>query len=197
MKLWLKKIFVVLISIITLGLYVPVIDLEADNDSNNNQEAEQKKQQEANTVEILIDESPSLFERQLDPIAVLAEQARSQTMTKLGTRITEQINQDLLTQILPGIEEVIEMVLSNSGQDQTPHVEIIEDSSYGYGEKIFDLYDVRNNQTIAKFHVRRDNRPQDGYWFNFHYHVPVDNYETHHTIGEIYWSKNTPPKWMS
>lgn len=77
------------------------------------------------------------------------------------------------------------------------YIEIVENTNPGYGEKIFDLYDMRDGKALAKFHVRRENRPLDGYWFNFHYHEQLDNYETHHTIGEVYWSKNTPPKWMS
>ncbi|MED4798110.1 YpjP family protein, partial [Priestia megaterium] len=50
---------------------------------------------------------------------------------------------------------------------------------------------------LIRFHVRRENPPKDGYWFNFHYHAAADNFQKHYDLGKIYWNRNMPPKWFS
>lgn len=203
MAIWLKRLFVVLVTIMTLGFYVPPIDLEPSNDSNAKEVGSEKKQ-EVDLVDILYDETSSFATysdthtiTKEEQIALITDQAKVQTLEKLGPRIAGKIDRNFSTEILPSIEETIENVLSDLDQADVKYIEIVENTNPGYGEKIFDLYDMRDGKALAKFHVRRENRPLDGYWFNFHYHEQLDNYETHHTIGEVYWSKNTPPKWMS
>src|SRR5699024_12744030 len=90
--------------------------------------------------------------------------------------------------ILPEIENVITHMLTDM-EDEAPYIGITEKPSTGYGERIFNIYDYRTQRDIARFDVRRDNRPQDGYWFNFHYHLGDDNFEKHYEIGEIYRSE--------
>src|SRR5690625_2926285 len=99
--------------------------------------------------------------------------------------------------ILPTMEEALQHILTDIGEEDATYIGITEQLSTGYGEKIFHVYDYRTKNDIARFHVRRDNRPLEGYWFNFHYHLYDDNFEKHYEIGEIYWDKNIPPKWMS
>ncbi|WP_347862150.1 YpjP family protein [Salimicrobium sp. PL1-032A] len=101
---------------------------------------------------------------------------------------------EVIEEIFPQIEAVIESFVDDGN---VPMYEITEDPSAGYGERIFNLIHGETEEELARFHVRRDLRPGEGYWFNFHYHVKEDGYETHHPLGEIYWDKNTPPKWMS
>lgn len=203
MKLWLKRIFVIFVSIVTLGLYIPPMQLHPDAESSNsNKEFEPSNQEphrEAMTVvfEASEETKPLTSSAPLDPIDLLVEQAKAQAITKLGPRIVDRIEDDFTTSILPGIETVLETVFADMSEEELAYLSISEEQTAGYGEKIFDVYDRQTGQDLMRFHVRRDNRPQEGYWFNFHYHMKQDNYETHYTIGEIYWSKNTPPKWMA
>ncbi|KGP71940.1 YpjP family protein [Pontibacillus yanchengensis] len=209
MKLWMRKVSVILITIVTLGMYNPVhlLDTEAAEkhkvDSSNegvNEDRlttnEEDKPEE--DIEITLHDESSNENNESDYfISAITEQAKEQTVTKLGPKIYDKVEDEFTTQILPGIEQVVEELLVEASKEEVPYYEITELASPGYGEKIFNLYDHKAKQDVAKFHVRRDNRPGEGYWFNFHYHLSQDNFEQHHPIGEIYWDKNTPPKWMA
>ncbi|GAE94956.1 hypothetical protein JCM21714_4157 [Gracilibacillus boraciitolerans JCM 21714] len=60
------------------------------------------------------------------------------------------------------------------------------------------MHNIKEKQDVARFHVNRVRKPQDGYYFQFHYHLPNDQYEEHLPLADIYWGgKDTPPKWMS
>ena len=85
--------------------------------------------------------------------------------------------------------EVPEEILTN--------IAISEKPSGGLSEKIFHLYDQETKEDLIRFHVRRENPPGDGHWFEFHYHTYQDNFDSHHSMARIYWSQNTPPKWLS
>ncbi|SHG50602.1 YpjP family protein [Ornithinibacillus halophilus] len=197
MKLWMRKIAVALIAILTLGIYTPTY-LIAEEENNevispktNNSENDQI------SSPVLEDEFDSFLDEEQNYTDVITEQAIDYTYTKLGPRIVEKVEDEFTSIILPNIEQAIETILASVDQDKIIHYTITEQPTHGYGERIFNLYDNEAEEEIARFHVRRDNRPQEGYWFNFHYHLSEDNFETHHTIGEIYWDKNTPPKWMA
>ncbi|GGM27615.1 cell division protein FtsK [Paraliobacillus quinghaiensis] len=201
--IWLKRIFVIFISILTFGMYVPPVQITTNAEADSKEVESSKEDSNANQFNVFMqnEQANSLVDTfpvvEPDPVDQLIEQAKMQTVTKMGPKIASQIEEDFTASILPGIEEVIESILDNIGEEKVPYIKISEEQFAGYGEKIFTLYDIRTKQDIARFDVRRDNRPQEGYWFNFHYHVERDNYETHHALGEIYWSKDTPPKWMS
>lgn len=200
-KIWLKKIFVILVSIMTLGMYVPPVQLHTSTEASNKEAESSKANAHEDSVAVDLNQQSidrmDSFSSVTDPIYSLTEQAKVQVVTKMGPKISNRIETDFTSEILPGIEEVIETILQDVDQDEVPYIKISEEQYAGYGEKIFNLYDERTKQDIARFHVRRDNRPQEGYWFNFHYHMERDGYEKHHTIGEVYWSKDTPPKWMA
>ena len=74
---------------------------------------------------------------------------------------------------------------------------ITEYPSGDYAEKMFHLSDKVLGKDLIRFHVRTEKRPLDGYFYNFHYHTAEDGFTVHHSLGDIYWSKNTPPKWLS
>ncbi|WP_284140604.1 MULTISPECIES: YpjP family protein [unclassified Virgibacillus] len=202
MKLWIRKIFVAFVAIVTLGMYVPpaVLNTNADDNkdafaskSNFNETASPVKlvheeQEKSQLSAVLTDTDYHIIE--------LTEKAREQAVAKLGPKIANQVEDEFTTLILPAIENVLTTVLTEN-EAAAPYFAISEQPAKGHGEKIFHVYDVRNEKDIARFHVRRDNRPQEGYWFNFHYHLSKDNFETHHEIGEIYWDKNIPPNWMT
>ncbi|WP_090869034.1 YpjP family protein [Oceanobacillus limi] len=199
MKLWIRKIAVVLIAILTLGIYTPTY-LIADKESN---EVISPSENDGglSTIDSSVEDSTQLDihidSADGDYVDAMTEIARDQTIAKLGPRIIEKVENEFMTQILPNMEEALQTILLEAGEEQLVHYSVTEQLTEGYGEKIFNVYDHLTKKDIARFHVRRDNRPQEGYWFNFHYHVSKDGFENHHTIGEIYWDKNTPPKWMA
>lgn len=201
MQLWLKRLFVTFVSIVTLGLYVPPMQLHTDAEASNKEIEPSDENHNKQSMAVVFDQfdDASIYTSSIeeDPIEQLIEQAKSQSLLKLGPKITKQIEPDFTTDILPGIESVLETVLKDLPEEQLNYLQITEDQIAGYGEKIFDVFNAQTGEDLIRFHVRRDIRPQEGYWFNFHYHVKQDKYESHHTIGEIYWSKDTPPKWMA
>lgn len=205
MKPLMRRIFVVLISLLTLGMYVPPTQIDTD--------AAEKKEITDRTINetSLTSSSGFLTEEELkfddeewdkpltteELIEAMTEQAKTQTLAKMGPRIIEKVDDDMTATILPKIEEVMEDILSSAETEEVPYFEITEEPTAGYGEKIFNIYNRHTDEEIARFHVRRDKRPGDGYWFNFHYHLSKDHFMNHYEIGEVYWEKNTPPKWMS
>ncbi|WP_182201424.1 YpjP family protein [Paraliobacillus salinarum] len=201
MQLWLKRLFVTFVSIVTLGLYVPPMQLHTDAEASNKEIEPSDENHNKQSMAVVFDQfdDASIYTSSIerDPIDQLIEQAKSQSLLKLGPKITKQIEADFTTDILPGIESVLETVLKDLPEEQINYLHITEDQVAGYGEKIFDVFNAQTGEDLIRFHVRRDIRPQEGYWFNFHYHMKQDKYESHHTIGEIYWSKDTPPKWMA
>lgn len=200
MKIWLKKLSVILITIMTLGFYVPPSTLNAEPEESKDSVSSKESIAEDMIASPQIEENNLEFQTYNDSdyfIGVLTEQATEQMVTKLGPRIAEKVEDEFMETILPNLEEVLKTVLTDMGDDMLPYYGITEQPSRGLGEKIFHVYNYQTNKDIARFHVRRDNRPLEGYWFNFHYHLSKDDFEEHHEIGEIYWDKNIPPKWMS
>lgn len=206
MELWMRRISVVLITIMTLGMYIPPTHLEVDAEESN-----ETVSQKAEVTEDVLIEAEEEAETTLSPdeigsneelsndhlINVITEKAKEQTITKLGSKIAKQVEDDFKAEILPKMEEALQLLLIEEGEEELAYYGITEQPAQGSGEKIFNVYNYRTKKDVAKFHVRRDNRPLEGYWFNFHYHVSKDGFEDHHEIGEIYWDKNVPPKWMS
>lgn len=99
--------------------------------------------------------------------------------------------------ILPNIEKAIKEVMDQYDDNDLRYLTITERPTGGHSERIFHIYDGKKQHDVIRFHVRRDHPPKEGYWFNFHYHTYHDKFQKHHTLGAIYWAKNTPPKWMS
>ncbi len=188
MNLWMRKIAVALIAVLTFGLYTPTY-LIADEENNEVVSPKGHDHSEID-VEVVSNED----DEDIDVISTFTEKAKQQSLTKFGPKISEKVEVEFNQIILPKIEQALVTILEN---EDTSYVSITEQPSNGYGERIFNIYNELTKEDIAKFHVRRDNRPLEGYWFNFHYHVKEDNFETHYTLGEIYWDKNTPPKWMA
>lgn len=200
MKPLMRRVFVVLISLLTLGMYVPSTQLDTDA-------AEKKAVSEKATI--ASKENQSEEKMDLDPqlpaqpvtteewMEAITNEAKKQTMAKMGPRIIDKVDEDMTETILPKMEEVMGDILLSADTEAVPYYEITEEPAPGYGEKIFNIYNKKTQEEIARFHVRRDKRPSEGYWFNFHYHLHEDNFTKHHEIGEVYWEKNTPPKWMS
>ncbi|MFA9555760.1 YpjP family protein [Evansella sp. AB-rgal1] len=213
MKLWFKKISVILITFMTLGVFIPPTYLDAHGDNKEYSSNSNSNIGEQDLSSYTEDNFTSNLEEELDfsnsyvgseeydtseyYIDFLTDLAKEQMVTKLGPKIITQVEEDLINNIMPNMEDVVKSILAEAGEEDIQNFSISEQPARGYGEKIFNIYNQKTNKEVARFDVRRDIRPKDGYWFNFHYHLSDDDFETHHELGEVYWDKNTPPKWMS
>jgi hypothetical protein len=127
----------------------------------------------------------------------LIKQAEEQSYQKFGAKIKPVIENEFREVIMPNIETALDQTASQFPEEDLKNLAITEQPGKGHSEKIFNIKNSVTGKDILRFHVRRDNPPQAGYWFNFHYHTYHDGFQSHHELGAIYWDKNTPPKWMS
>jgi hypothetical protein len=196
MNKWLRKPLFVLISILTFGLVTPTQLMNSVNAQNF---------KDIDTFEATADRSitrqnefyeESEFNREAF-MEQLIKQAEIQSYQKFGSKIKPVIEDEFREVILPNIELAIAQTADQIPEEDLKNLTISEQPGSGLSEKIFNIKSRLTGKDILRFHVRRDNPPQAGYWFNFHYHTIYDDYQSHHELGSIYWAKNTPPKWMS
>lgn len=180
-------------------MYTPttLLEIDAEENKNNFSSKTDVDQAEHEIGEDTLQTYETVIEEEPDYLSSLQEQARIQSLLKFGPRIREQVEDEFTAVILPKMEEILEELATEAGDDAVRYYGITEEPAKGYGERIFNVTDYRTGSDVVRFHVRRDNRPLEGHFFNFHYHVSKDSFKEHHTIGEIYWDKNTPPKWMA
>ena len=193
MNKWIRKSFVVMVSILTFGLVTPtqlMNNVSAEKPSNQATTATGSFVNTTSIAEI------SDFDRE-SFMNELLKQAESQSYQKFGAKIKPVIENEFRTIILPNIEKAIAETAADYPEEDLKNLSITEQPSGGHAEKIFHIKDSISNKDILRFHVRRDNPPQAGYWFNFHYHTYHDDFQSHHQLGSIFWAKDTPPKWMS
>ncbi|MBT2690281.1 YpjP family protein [Bacillus sp. ISL-47] len=195
MPKWLRKSFVVLITILTFGMVTPSQALLYENTN-------QLKASKASDVENTDGsaDSPAEDEQFIDKevfIRQMVKEAELQSYEKFGTKIGPVIEDEFNEVILPNIEKAIQDVTVQFPEESMAHLMVTETPGGGFSEKIFHIANSQTNEDVIRFHVRRDHPPQQGYWFNFHYHTHHDNFQAHHELGAIYWDKNTPPKWLS
>ncbi|WP_017755351.1 YpjP family protein [Calidifontibacillus oryziterrae] len=212
MKLWMSKLFVVCVTILTFGMVVPQLPIELNKDVKDNSgltdqsdrilvEDGLSEDEQDTTVEdswgvraSLIDDYDQLISSFTAYSIVQAEQL---SMMKFGKTIAPAIGDEFKEVILPKIEDAIASLTQQLDEQNVRDLEISEKPAGGLGEKIFHVYERKTGKDLIRFHVRRDHPPQQGYWFNFHYHTYADNFHNHHDMGSIYWDKNTPPYWMN
>lgn len=201
MPKWLRKSFVVLVSILTLGMVTPSPDFLYDN--ANAQKQPKRDTYESDSAEKLDETTAeeSNFEEASSVkdvfIQNMVKEAEEQSYRKFGPRIKPVIEDEFKELILPNIEKAIATVAAQYPNEELSRLEVTEVPGGGTSEKIFHIMDSRTKTDLIRFHVRRDHPPLEGYWFNFHYHTHHDNFQAHHHLGSIYWDKNTPPKWKS
>lgn len=212
MKLWMNKLFVVLVTIFTFGTVVPQLPVDIDKNVKENsdvpdqndrllvvndiEEIEYKKESDNSwpSLALSIDNHPDLISTFT---AYSMAQAEQQSMMKFGSTIGNVIGDEFKQVVLPKIEEAIAQLTERLPEDDLRQLVITENPANGLGEKIFHVYHSDTGKDLIRFHVRRDHPPKEGYWFNFHYHTAEDEFLTHYEMGSIYWDKNTPPHWMS
>ncbi len=201
MQRWIRKALLVTFSIVTLGMVAPPPALTMQEIKSN----EPTKRDVINHSSVTNDHFS--FEKETIEESILnvkssfihyaLEKAETQSIEKFGSKIAPIIESEFYHDILPQIEAVISHVAEDYPEEALHSLEVTEKPSGGTSEKIFHIYDKTTGKDIIRFHVRRDQPPHEGYWFNFHYHTHHDNFQSHHQLGDIYWSKNTPPQWLS
>ncbi|RSD26297.1 YpjP family protein [Mesobacillus subterraneus] len=194
MPAWLRKSLVVMISIFTFGMVSPAQANVLLNTTNTDRTERSSSAETAfiDTYEAPVDEE---VEREKFVYRTMME-AEQQSFQKFGAKIGPVIEDEFRQSILPNIEKAIEMVAAQYPGEQLNSLRITEMPSGGESEKIFHIIG-EDGKDIIRFHVRRDQPPKEGFWFNFHYHTYHDNFQTHYELGTIFWAKNTPPKWRS
>ena len=199
MSNWLKKTLVVLISILSFGLISPPQGLlldKAEAETPRDQELSQDLSTFLSEPNLLSEDSDS-YSGQNNRVKQLIEQAQDQAFIKFGERIKPIIEDEFREVILPKIEIAISEMAAQFPEDEWIHFTISEYPGKGKSEKIFHVINQKTGEDVIRFHVRRDQPPHQGYWFNFHYHTYHDQFHTHYDLGSIYWAKDTPPNWMS
>ncbi|WP_010285992.1 YpjP family protein [Kurthia massiliensis] len=201
MKKWFQKAMVSAVAVVTLGLVSPSHAFwEGIFEGHTNS----KTQMEGNTSEPTTLVAYASEQRTIEQIDQIDEQpidlteiARQQAYAKFGAKIGPKIQEDFDTLIFPKMQEAIDMTVARLNDEDLSNLAITENPSGNYSEKIFNVYNRNTHEDIIRFHVRTENRPMDGFYYNFHYHTYDDGFVTHYDLGDIYWSKNTPPKWLS
>lgn len=196
MPKWLRKSIVVMVTILTFGMVTPsqaawLEELGQDSSLKRDIVEAESQNDDHSLEDIATIQSREQF---LDDILL---QAENYSYQKFGTKIKPVIEDEFKEVILPEIEKVIADVTLQFPEGKLQYLNISEFPSGGISERIFHIQNQLTGEDIIRFHVRRDNPPQQGYWFNFHYHTYLDEFQIHHKLGSIYWNKNTPPKWMS
>ncbi|KGR78902.1 YpjP family protein [Ureibacillus manganicus] len=198
MKKWLQKIIVIFVAFITFGIISPSHEiwelLDHDQSADSKSEIPNNSVNDHSIVEHDNYHSDSNDESYIETIV---SQAKEKSYVKFGSRIAPVIGNEFESYIFPKIEEVIEGKLASVDSESLKYIKITEQPSGNYSEKIFNLSDGISGKDLIRFHVRTEKRPQEGYYYNFHYHTNDDQFVAHHNVGDIYWSKNTPPKWLS
>lgn len=188
---WMKKTLVALITVFTFGLVTPPSALldtaKADKPT---------KQQNLEQPSFTLDEKSSDISSEVF-LSYAMQEAERQSMKKFGSKIGPVIEDEFKDVILPKIEEAIANLANNTPEDSLQSLAISQKPAGGKNEKIFHVYNTKTGDDLLRFHVRRDHPPQDGYYFNFHYHRYDDGFTAHHELGDIYWNTNTPPQWLS
>lgn len=190
MKKWIQKMLVSAVTVVTLGVITPSHTIWSNLLDS---EASAKTQIVVQSHEV-IKQNTLIVET---PAIDFVSEAKEQAYQKFGTKIGPKIQDDFDTLIFPKMQQAIDETLHKNGEIQSQNLAITENPSGNYSEKIFNIYNTESGEDLIRFHVRTENRPQAGYYYNFHYHTSEDEFFTHHNLGDVYWSKNTPPKWLS
>ncbi|MFC7687207.1 YpjP family protein [Ureibacillus sp. GCM10028918] len=201
MKKWLQKTLVITVALLTFGLITPnheIWDSLDNSQANNGSQGSNIESNPTEQVSTIVEDSFANGDNNdtpdLEPILVAAKE---QAYIKFGPRIAPVISDEFETKIYPKLEEVIELTLTRLDSDSLKYLAISNQPSGEYNEKIFNISNGTSGKDLIRFHVRTEKRPQEGFYYNFHYHTAEDNFVAHHSLGDIYWSKNTPPKWLS
>lgn len=197
MKKWITKSLAITVAFLTFGLITPNHEIWA------NFEEPILKKSAVNVYEPSTNDISDTYQLdelivgEISPLENLLIGAKEQSYIKFGQKITPVIADEFEEIIFPKMSKAIEMTLASFPKDKVYQLAISNSPSGDYKEKIFNVYDTKSGKDVLRFHVRLENRPFDGHYYNFHYHTYEDQFTAHFDLGEIYYSKNQPPKWLS
>ncbi len=199
MKTWVKKSIVIMVAFLTFGLITPTHEIWEAFDQNPSNRASIGPSSGTSTAEAheISQEQTEIQQEPVDYSALLIDAAKEQSYIKFGTKIGPKISNEFDEIIFPKMEEAIAMTVAGIDDASLASLTISERPSGNYGEKIFNISNNETGTDLIRFHVRTEKRPQEGYYYNFHYHSAEDDFMAHNNLGDIYWEKNTPPKWLS
>ena len=201
MKKHLQKFIIALVAVLTLGVISPNHEiwtgLQPKDDTREAERPTSSKHDLRLGLEDTIFERDSVFDLPPSIEDTLLQPAKDLSYVKFGSRIGPVIENEFEEVIFPKIEQVIQRTVASTGGLGNRMLTITEYPSGNYSEKMFHVSDQVLDKDLIRFHVRTEKRPLDGYFYNFHYHTAEDGFTVHHSLGDIYWSKNTPPKWLS
>ena len=199
MKKWIQKSIVITVAFLTFGLITPTHEIwdAFDQNQSNRSTIGPFSTSTASAAEPEVIEEVEIQQEVIDYSSLLVDAAKEQSYIKFGTKIGPKISNEFDTIIFPKMEEAIAMTLAGLDNESLASITITEKPSGNYGEKIFNITNSETGDDLIRFHVRTEKRPQEGYYYNFHYHSAEDDFMTHYNLGDIYWEKNTPPKWLS
>ncbi|MFD1064672.1 YpjP family protein [Oceanobacillus locisalsi] len=195
MKLWWRRIAVVFITILTLGIYSPTNLLEVDADKRSDSNISSSSDIETASVLKETTQSYIVEDARQAYLKHLQKEAKALSLEKFGPKITDKVEGEFAAVIFPQMETMLADLVEHAEAYQD--IAITEKPSKGYGERMFNVSNSHSGETLVKFHVRRENRPLEGHYFHFHYHLNADGFQKHYPIGDIYWDRNTPPKWKA
>lgn len=191
MKKWFQKSIIITVAFLTFGLISPNhVIWEQLLESKAPVKSVSAEKHTLEYDQVSLKESIDYSER-------ITLAAKEQAYIKFGAKIGPVIQNEFDEVIFPRIQQAIDTTLVSVDNQKVANLAITEKPSGEYYEKIFHIFDETTKKDLMRFHVRTDKKPLDGYYFNFHYHLAEDKYSKHYALGEIYWSKNTPPKWLS
>lgn len=209
MMLWLKRATLVTTAVVTLGLALPAGVTKAEQLDMRSATKPVSEVPDKPTI-LKVEQGYGYSDPAIDGALTYKDffktefflehtllQAYEQGIVKFGPKITDKIGEQYEDFILPRFKEVLEEVTADVDTTEIDFLRISNDPAAGMGEKILHVYDERDGSDFVRFHVRRENPPRQGYWFDFHYHLAKDNFEEHYELGKIYWDKNTPPLWQA
>ena len=201
MKKWLQKGIMISVAFLTFGMIAPNHEiwhqLELDDTKVLSHEPSANDIASAIQLDQIYLEEERAAEDPQVVVQAFKSVAKEQAFIKFGTRIAPVIGDEFETRIFPKMEEAIDFTVARLDASAIRSLAITENPSGNYSEKIFHIKNADTKQDVIRFHVRTEKRLDEGYYYNFHYHTFEDNFATHYNLGEIYWSKNTPPKWLS
>ncbi len=203
MQHWIRKLFVAAVAILTFGTVVP------STQPSHIQSAQKDSQQEQSfevSDDLVQQDLPSGYDGGVPPsglqrrdlfFSALLSEAEIQGEQKFGLKINGKIGEEYRQAILPELENAVGTLTKDWDEGEFGDYAISSTPAGGYGEKIFHIYHTETGKDVFRYHVRREQPPLEGHFFAFHYHSDTDSFSGHHSLGKIYWGKNTPPKWQS
>src|SRR5690554_6391073 len=126
MRLWMRRLFVAIIAVITLGQCVPEIEIDSARAKAKDSVNTYDSSYDSYTYEEQTTESEQIVEIASieEHVQLLTEKAKEQIKVKLGPKILSEIETDVVEVIFPKIQSILEETFYNQDEDLIPYYEI-------------------------------------------------------------------------